>query len=92
MALPKSVTMFGYRIKIVQKDIDEHGLCDWDSKVITLRDSDPTDIQQATLFHELLHMALALGGTKYLLSDKEEEAVVRTLENGLWPLLKKTWR
>lgn len=92
MKLPKRIQLLGYRIRVIQKDIDEHGLCDRESKTIIINETDSLDVQLSTLFHEMLHMVLYLTGSGNLLTDKEEETIVSSIENGLWPLLRKTWK
>ena len=90
--IPKSVTIFGYRIRVVQKDIEEHGLSDLDARTIYLKESDSESEKQASLFHELIHMSLAISGLSFDLTEGKEEAIVRCLEHALWPLLKRTWK
>jgi Zn-dependent peptidase ImmA (M78 family) len=88
MSLPKRVTIFGYKVKVVlNDDIDNHGACDPAQKIIWIRKSDSLKTQRETLIHEILHMILGIGGVSYMLHDDLEEAVVRCLEGGLVPLL-----
>lgn len=38
---------------------------------------------ELTLFHEMIHAALRISGTSYLLPMNMEEAIVRSIENGI---------
>lgn len=91
--LPKRVSLLGYSIRIVEKDLYKvHGMADEDEKAIYIDESLSDELQQQTLFHELLHLSLRLGGVYYAIGcDDKEEAIVRNIENGLWPLIKDLW-
>ncbi len=50
--------------------------------------SDLTGVElHKTLLHEILHAVLELSGQNQSLRDKQEEAIVRALENGLYGLV-----
>jgi hypothetical protein len=68
-----------------------HGLCDFDKRTILVNEDSTPEEKAVTLFHETLHMTFAISGMAYTLEDKQEEAIVRCIENGLWPLLKDMW-
>ncbi len=42
---------------------------------------------ERTVFHELMHMCLALTGQDQHLDEKSEEGVIRALENGMYPVI-----
>jgi len=88
--LPKHIHLMGHKIKIVlNDDAENHGSCDWTSKVIYIYKNDDRELQESTLLHEALHMILRLAGIHNALDPAVEEMVVTALENGLYPKLKK---
>lgn len=68
---------FRYRVRVDQ--IDDCGTTDPDRLTITLRESNPSDVQRETLLHEVLHAVLANCGLAKELGDDQEEHVVRAL-------------
>jgi hypothetical protein len=86
--LPKSITIFGHRFKIVVKPLEgDHGRSDVDSKTIYVDSTIPYTEQETTLAHEALHMVLDLGGLGFMMTDDVNEAIVRCLEYGFLPLV-----
>lgn len=59
-----------------------------DTFTIKIRSGLKDDAFAATLFHELCHAALFMTGQSQMLSDEQEEAIVRAIEHGLAPHLK----
>lgn len=43
----------------------------------------------STLFHECCHAALETSGVTSLLTDAQEECIIRALEEGIWPLIER---
>jgi predicted SprT family Zn-dependent metalloprotease len=58
--------------------------CDDDNETIYLRSGIKGVVADQTLLHELIHGILYRSGGKFQLDDKQEEALVRALEHGLW--------
>lgn len=86
--LPESMVILGHKIKIRESPNPEnHGLSDVDTLTIYVDPDRPETDIMSTLFHETVHMVLALSGMAYLFDDRTEEAIVRCLEHALWPLV-----
>lgn len=86
--MKKYVVIHGIKIPIIIKDIkDNHGEYSSDNKTITIDEAAEVNTT-ATLLHEILHAILDISGTGELLKLKEEEAIVKSIENGLVPLIK----
>jgi len=62
-------------------------MCHFDAKRITVSESCAKDPAMfwSTLRHELQHMALMLGGPAWNMSDGENEAVVRCMDELFFP-------
>lgn len=95
---PTSIDIMGHEIQIELveglKNEDGqslYGECDDAEKVIRICSiSNKTQKKRLeTLFHEICHMVLNLSGVAYMLDEegKQEEAIVRALENGLGPIV-----
>ena len=71
------------------------GLTDVHRKTITLytevHKTYPKNELASTLFHEILHAALATPGIGDFLEDKTEELIISCLENAVWPLVKSNF-
>lgn len=85
---PNKVTIGGKVITIVYSaencsGDDYYGWFDSANMRIFINPKESLNIQESTLFHECLHAALFISGTKHLLKGKEEETVVRSLESML---------
>ena len=95
---PSSAQVFGHKIKIVychvmpKASLDTFGVTYFDTKIIYIWLEQPKDEMEKTLFHELCHMVLFLSGHCWKMKDDDEEAVVRALEHGLYPLYKRKRR
>lgn len=86
---PKSVTIFGKKVKIVYKDTDSdsdlHGEFNLDKMEISIHSASckrQEDLDN-TLLHEYIHACLGITGLTEILSSEQEEALARCLENGL---------
>jgi len=87
--LPEKITILGYHIKVKAASLEEdHGQYDGDTKTIKI-DISPANNWGSTLFHESLHASLDISGVSEVLGSRTEEAVVRCIENALWPLIEK---
>jgi hypothetical protein len=62
----------------------EFALCDDDSETIWLRSGIKGDVAEQSLLHEIIHGILFRSGSKFQLDEKQEEAITRALEHGLW--------
>tara|TARA_R110002110_G_scaffold176721_1_gene380961 strand:- start:1751 stop:2065 length:315 start_codon:yes stop_codon:yes gene_type:complete len=91
---PSTVLVGGHKLKIVWKDDsggeDLFGTYSTDKKVITLfKSNNPNEeVAWSTLYHEMLHASLEIGGLTYLMTDGLEEAVVRNFDSLMLPALK----
>lgn len=91
---PSSVLVGGHKIKIVWKPDsggeDLFGTYSSDKKVITLfRSNNPNEgVAWSTLYHEMLHASLEIGGLTYMMTDGLEEAIVRNFDSLMLPALK----
>jgi hypothetical protein len=86
--MPKYISILGKRIQIKQVGLEEnHGEYHASPRVIKI-DSSCTD-KYETLFHESLHAALEISGLRETMQNGQEEAVVRCIENALFPLIKR---
>lgn len=89
---PTKVSVLGtiYTVKyLVPRSMDGNlGSTDTDAKLIKIRKPTPDTIEiaQSTLLHEMIHAALHQSGLSQLLSEKNEEAIVRMLEDFMFPL------
>jgi len=57
-------------------------------KKIRINTAKNPDTWESTLFHEALHGALETSGLDEILKDNIDEAIVKAIENALWPVLK----
>lgn len=74
----------GREYKIRRKRMKDFASCDDEHETIYLRSGIKGDVADQTLLHELIHGILFRSGGKFQLDDKQEEAIVRALEHGLW--------
>lgn len=92
---PSSVQVFGHKVRIVYCHVmpktltDSFGVTYFDTKRIYISLEQPRDEMERTLFHEFCHMVLFLSGHSFNMKEDDEEAVVRALEHGLYPLYKR---
>lgn len=90
---PTKVSILGtiYTVKYLSARSmgDDYGETDPDNRLIRIRKPTPSTIEstQATLFHEMLHASLHQSGLTHLLSDDNEEAIVRMLEQFVFPYI-----
>lgn len=89
--LPKTLPILGHDVSILNVALDED-YADADDvrreiRVDLVKHKKDSVDPEFSLFHEVLHIALGLSGVSEVLDDKHEEAVVKCLENGLWPLV-----
>ena len=88
MAFPKYIPVLGEKIKVkVSQETDNEGEYKPQLSSITINPGYPVPQQAKTLFHETLHAILDKSGVAYILEEKLEEATVRAIENGIWPLI-----
>jgi len=89
---PASVVIFGKTVLVEYKPLyankeegDEvlSGKYNVNDRVITMDDSLEGAKFSHTLFHEMIHAALDIGGVGEVLDEKTEEAIAKTIENGL---------
>lgn len=78
--IPDSLTVGGHKIQIIvdpNMSYDLHGTY-FDKKIHINPFHDEIE---GTLFHELVHAAMDISGQKDHLSDDQEEAIVKAIEN-----------
>ena len=88
--IPSSIVIFGIKFKVEVVDLsseDLSGDSHASKKLIRINSKDKIDTQKSTLFHEVIHMALDIGGIGSVLEEKTEEGVVTCIENALWKLM-----
>ena len=87
--LPKHINILGYKIPIKLTSLDEnHGEYSTEPRVIKIND-EPSHDWGSTLFHESLHASLEISGLREMFGPEKEEAIVRCIENALWPLIEQ---
>jgi len=95
---PSSIFIKGTPFDIIYEDVvtdgDEkeelYGLTDVQALWIKISLSKNTteELLQKTLFHEVIHATLGMGGQGDTIGDEKiEEGIVVCLENGLWQLM-----
>lgn len=92
--LPPSVTVLGHHFSVVpMENPDDHsyGEMDGEGGVIRINTSHGPEDQRRTLFHECIHAAFYVSGWSQVFSTNREEAIVRLIENALWPLVRDTF-
>jgi hypothetical protein len=82
--IPRSVVILGREYKVRRKRMTEFALCCDDSERIYLRSGLKGDAADQSLLHEVIHATLFRSGSKFQLEPKQEEALVRALEHGIW--------
>jgi hypothetical protein len=86
----KSITVAGHRVRIkIDPETKDWADYDPDKKTISVH---PDTAADPTLFrkwvrHEIGHAALTLSGVAYTLKDDNEEAVIRCLDEILYPAI-----
>jgi len=84
--IPNHVTIGGKRIEVIEDlDLAEYGTFSSDEWIIRLGPSAKINPLE-TLRHEMIHACFAVAGLSHL-KRFEEEAVVRCLDNLLFPAL-----
>ena len=93
MSLPKSVSVGGLKFKVItdKTKIDDEffGYFSLEKKEIKVSPDQPMADQWSTLYHEMCHAATHVSGLSYGHSSKDEERLVRMLENILLPAFKR---
>lgn len=97
MSLPKSVSILGREWEVRTEERSEEDLrCFGETEMLANvihiytrphGDYPHAGSQQATLFHECIHAALATSGMSALIKGKVEEALIRVIEEGVFPLV-----
>jgi hypothetical protein len=88
----KSITIFGVDLDVIMSDTTEnHGEFNIDDRTIVLDSTQSHQELWSTLFHECCHAALRIGGVAYMLTEQQEEAVVRAIEGGIWPAVREVF-
>ena len=87
--LPKHLNILGYKIPVKLTSLDEsHGEYTTEPRMIKIND-EPTHDWGSTLFHEACHTSLEISGLREILGSDKEEAIVRCIENAIWPLIEQ---
>lgn len=86
--MAEHVDILGQKYEVVRSKLPKnlHGDCSDEKFKIRINTTQPPEMQQQTLFHELIHAVLFQSGFHYTLLEKgiSEEHLVRVLEHGLW--------
>lgn len=88
--LPSEVTVLGHRFAVEPMESPEdgeYGEMHGEAAIIRINTSHKFDDQRRTLFHECLHAAFYVSGWSQVFSTSREEALVRLIENAIWPLI-----
>jgi hypothetical protein len=89
---PSSISVAGVDFQIKYCKISEYGLYELEDKVIKIRNTLTDEQVFDTLMHECVHAALDMSGIAYLIDDdQKEEAIVRALENLLFPVYQQEY-
>lgn len=90
---PAKLMVGGIEFKIVFKEMTDFGEMDFDKKTISIRKGLSENETFDTLMHEANHASLAVSGLCYVLDDDNiEEAIVRAMDNLLFPVFKKEYK
>lgn len=92
MKLPRSVTIAGVPIGILQEDLSDednlpkgyYGYYSDERRVIVIEKTLSPKVAKTTVRHEMLHAALALSGLDHL-ERFEEEAIVKCMDSIFFP-------
>jgi len=89
---PTSISVAGVDFQIKYCKISEYGLYELEDKVIKIRNTLTDEQIFDTLMHECVHAALDMSGIAYLIDDdQKEEAIVRAIENLLFPVYQQEY-
>lgn len=87
-ALPASISILGKTFKVTVTSLRGlHGDCDIDKKIIRVNQNSSIEDARETLFHESLHAAFAVSGLKEIITDEQEEAIVRMIEHSIYHIV-----
>jgi hypothetical protein len=89
---PTSISVAGVDFQIKYCKISEYGLYELEDKVIKIRNTLTDEQVFDTLMHECVHAAFDMSGITYMIDDdQKEEAIVRSLENLLFPVYQQEY-
>jgi hypothetical protein len=89
----KKIIIGGIEFKIVFKEMRDFGEMDFDKKIISIRKGLSDEETFDTLMHEANHASLSVSGLTHILDDDNtEEAIVRAMDNLLFPVFKKEYK
>ena len=89
---PTSISVAGVDFQIKYSKISEYGLYELEDKIIRIRNSLTDEQIFDTLMHECVHATLDMSGIAYMIDDdQKEEAIVRALENLLFPVYQQEY-
>lgn len=88
---PFTLSIGGKDWRVIWEDLgkDEYGECDPYIRTIKLAANQPADMVESTLFHEIVHAALATAGLDNIITGDQNEAIAYCLENLMAPLYKR---
>ena len=90
---PTKLNIGGSEFKIVFKEMRDFGEMDFDKKIICIRKGLSDEEIFDTIMHEAHHASLSVSGLSYILDDENtEEALVRAVDNLLFPIFKKEYK
>ena len=90
---PTKLIVGGIEFKIVFKEMRDFGEMDFDKKTISIRKGLSDEETFDTIIHEANHASLSVSGLTHILDDENtEEAIVRAMDNLLFPVFKKEYK
>ena len=92
--IPRRIDVMGHPITVTRRNIPdafgEFWIDDESGKArIALDKGMDSEYSEKILFHELVHAVLHFSGAIETLSEEQEEAIVRAMEHGLFPLYQR---
>lgn len=82
LQLPKTIMIFGKEFKVIVTSLKGlHGDCNIGNLTIRIHQNLTKEEALSTLFHEAIHASLGISGLNEMLTENQEEAIVRMLEH-----------
>lgn len=75
MKMPTSFQLAGTLWKVVERDMTEQGLCDFETATIYIRKSLPEQLKHAAFYHELVHAIKYILGHQLPHDEQEVDSI-----------------
>lgn len=83
--LPKTIGILGKTYRIIRRKLKgSYGTIEKDGDRIHITTGITLEVAHQTLLHEVIHGALSRSGHDYRITESDEEAIVRAIENAVW--------